>query len=229
MKKNIVYSLNTSVSELSVPRTEIYRYMASKGDESSEALIDEFFAAAMKAIAPKASFVRLEFQESNDEIYVGDICLRSKSLSRHLCGCGELIVLSLTLGHALDRLIARYSSLRPSAAFCINAIGSAAIESYADMLCRSFADELYKEGMHLTPRFSAGYGDLPLSVQGDMLNLSDAARRVGISLNKSLVMSPSKSVTALIGISKCEIHAKSKGCLSCGKPDCIYRRRANVK
>ena len=52
----------------------------------------------------------------------------------------------------------------------------------------------------LRPRFSPGYGDLPLDFQKEFLKITDASRKLGISLNDSLLMSPSKSVTAIIGI-----------------------------
>ncbi len=55
-------------------------------------------------------------------------------------------------------------------------------------------------GMSLRPRFSPGYGDLPLAVQREFMTLLDCAHLIGINLNESLLMSPSKSVTAIIGI-----------------------------
>ncbi|MCR5275107.1 MAG: Vitamin B12 dependent methionine synthase activation subunit, partial [Clostridiales bacterium] len=48
--------------------------------------------------------------------------------------------------------------------------------------------------------FSPGYGDLPIEVQKEFLPLLDAERRLGITLSDSYLMSPSKSVTAIIGI-----------------------------
>jgi len=59
----------------------------------------------------------------------------------------------------------------------------------------------------------------------------DCAKKIGLTLNDSLLMSPSKSVTAFAGImtgasegtvetGKCE--EKSK-CANCEKRDCAYR------
>ncbi len=56
------------------------------------------------------------------------------------------------------------------------------------------------ETMSLRPRFSPGYGDLPLAVQREFMTLLDCAHLIGINLNESLLMSPSKSVTAIIGM-----------------------------
>ena len=57
-------------------------------------------------------------------------------------------------------------------------------------------------GLPLSARFSAGYGDVPLELQRDIFALLDCPRRIGLTLNESLLMSPSKSVTAIVGISR---------------------------
>ena len=80
----------------------------------------------------------------------------------------------------------------------MQAIGAERIEA----LCDAFCDDMEKEmGVSLRPRFSPGYGDLPLSVQKDIISLLEAPKRIGLSLNDSLLMSPTKSVTAFAGIS----------------------------
>ncbi len=57
-----------------------------------------------------------------------------------------------------------------------------------------------REGESLTHRFSPGYGDLSMSVTEEILAVLDAGRRIGVSVTKSLMMTPMKSVTAIIGI-----------------------------
>ena len=56
------------------------------------------------------------------------------------------------------------------------------------------------EGRKTKPRFSPGYGDFPLDFQRDIFATMSLAKNIGITLNNSLLMSPSKSVTAVIGI-----------------------------
>ena len=53
--------------------------------------------------------------------------------------------------------------------------------------------------MFFKPRFSPGYGDLSLEVQKEIFSLLDCPRKIGVSLGDSLLMTPSKSVTAIIG------------------------------
>ena len=49
-------------------------------------------------------------------------------------------------------------------------------------------------------------------------------RKRQLDLADSLLMMPSKSVTAVMGVSKKPYRCDVKGCESCGKRDCLYRR-----
>ena len=55
-------------------------------------------------------------------------------------------------------------------------------------------------GKEHTRRFSPGYGDMPIEIQVDILQLLDASRRLGMVLTESNLMIPTKSITALIGM-----------------------------
>lgn len=69
----------------------------------------------------------------------------------------------------------------------------------------SIEDDIRAElapGESLVARYSPGYADFPLSAQRELLALLDAPRKVGVSLTDSLLMVPSKSVSAVIGVRK---------------------------
>ena len=61
-------------------------------------------------------------------------------------------------------------------------------------------EEFTKNGSTLTPRFSPGYGDLSLDLQTDLIRITEAQKHIGITLSENLIMIPTKSVTAIIGI-----------------------------
>ena len=65
----------------------------------------------------------------------------------------------------------------------------------------TLAEEHARVGKRTRPRFSAGYGDLPLGVQREIFAALDCPKHIGLTLNDSLLMSPTKSVTAIVGIS----------------------------
>lgn len=123
----------------------------------------------------------------------GCFSLCSADLARYLGGCRRAVLFAATVGVTPDRLIAKYSRVSPSKALMMQAIGAERIEA----LCDAFCAELYGA---LPSRFSPGYGDLPLSVQREVVRVLDTARCIGVCLNESLLMSPTKSVTAFVGI-----------------------------
>ena len=57
-------------------------------------------------------------------------------------------------------------------------------------------------GETLVQRYSPGYGTFPLAAQRTLLAILDAPRTVGVSLTDALLMVPSKSVSAVIGVRK---------------------------
>ena len=83
---------------------------------------------------------------------------------------------------------------------------------------------LEKENLYLRPRFSPGYGDFHLKHQKDMILLLDCPRKIGLTLTDSLLLAPSKSVTAVMGISKKNKHCHIKGCEACENRNCTFRR-----
>ena len=137
--------------------------------------------------------------QSGASLDLGFTVTHSRDLQKNLKGCCRIILFGATVGLELDRLIARYGRLSPSKALCFQAIGAERIES----LCNAFNDEIdeifREQGMYTRPRFSPGYGDLPINMQKDIFAALDCPRKIGLSLNESLLMSPSKSVTAIIG------------------------------
>ena len=118
-----------------------------------------------------------------------------ENLSALLCGCSKAFLLAVSTGIGVDRLITRLEMTSKSDAFFTDSIASAAIESFCD-----FINEKICKDLNCTKRFSPGYGDVPLAFQKDLLERLNSPSSVGISLTSSLLMSPMKSITAIIGI-----------------------------
>ncbi|MBE5787854.1 MAG: Vitamin B12 dependent methionine synthase activation subunit [Clostridiales bacterium] len=150
--------------------------------------------------------------------------VQSRSLSRHLQGCHGTLLMGATVGVGIDRLIARYGKIAPARALMMQAIGAERIEALCDAFCRLMGEEMKRAGAYLRPRFSPGYGDVPLEMQIDIFKALRPEKPIGLTLNDSLLMSPSKSVTAIIGLTEEKQNMPSASCLSCGKRECLYRR-----
>ncbi|WP_206426628.1 vitamin B12 dependent-methionine synthase activation domain-containing protein [Clostridium sp. E02] len=213
---------------MEVSQKEILRYLGYKGnagDEQVNALIIECLEELEEAASLKSIHRTFPLQLlPDDEIDFSVFRIRSHKLSKNLTDCDQVILFAATLGTGVDLKIKKYSKLQMSKAVVMQAAATAMIEEFCDIENRKLKEAYEAEGFFLRPRFSPGYGDFPLECQKDMTTVLETPKRIGIMLTESLLMIPSKSVTAVIGVSKKPLRCESKGCESCKKTDCAYRR-----
>lgn len=210
-----------------VEQAEILRYARCK--ESASELIAQMqtcLSEVWNHLQYKVCYIRLPIQKENEMLNLSFATTDSKALTKNLEGCTEIILFAATIGLGIDRFITRYSKLSPSKALWLQAIGTERIEALCDTFCADMAKQLQTEEKKLHTRFSPGYGDLALTLQKDVFRVLDCPRKIGVSLNESLLMSPSKSVTAIMGISQsCITKEMSKPfCQNCNQVDCTYRK-----
>ena len=185
--------------EVTINEKEAYMYMGLRTkapDEQVEGLFSSCLEEVKSAVSYKACFteVTLEFPKEN-EVFLGFGTVRSEKLFRHLQDCKTAYIFAATAGMGIDRLISRYKILSPSKSLIIDAIGSAAVEGWCNRLNADIVN-----GRAAKSRFSPGYGDLSLEYQKNIIEYLDAYRKIGISLSDTLFMTPTKSVTAIIGV-----------------------------
>ena len=84
----------------------------------------------------------------------------------------------------------------------MQAAGAMFIEKYVDLLVEFLQEQEALEGNSLRPRYSPGFGDVPLAVQKTFFELLECQKNLALTLNDSLIMSPEKSVTAFVGVYK---------------------------
>ena len=183
-----------------IDRREIYRYMQAKPCEELESLIDRALEILNNKLSYKVCYAEFPLQKCDSALDLRFAKTDSHDLKKCLDGCEDIILFAATVGIELDRLIMRYGKTEPSVALCLQAIGSERVESLCDAFCDDMKKQYASLGKILHPRFSAGYGDLPLSLQRDIIGTLQTPQKIGVTLNESLLMSPSKSVTAIIGI-----------------------------
>lgn len=134
--------------------------------------------------------------DENYRLGLGFAEVTSRSLSAHLKDCGSFVLFAATAGVGIDRLIARYNRLSPARAVLCQAMGAAVVEQWCDMLCRQFREQFGAK----KSRFSCGYGDLPLALQRDIFSALSVTKHIGVTLSDHCFMTPTKSVTAIVGI-----------------------------
>lgn len=195
------YSL--SFKEPSINKKEIMRYMSSQGGgDEILGLIDECLTEVREKLQYKVCYTVLPVKSDGSVVTMPCGEIESKNLAKNLQGCGRVIVFAATVGVGIDRLITKYSRLSPAKALCFQAIGAERAEALCDAFCEKMRSEIKESGEILRPRFSPGYGDLPLETQKMIFSLLDCPKRIGVTLGDSLLMSPSKSVTAFVGITR---------------------------
>lgn len=177
---------------------EILRYAASSLEDSLTAeLLKECLNEALNKLSYSVCYLKLPLEVKGDICRLGDMEVSSKDLAKRLKGSEGCILFAATVGVELDRLITKYGRLSPSKALLLQAIGAERIEA----LCDAFCEDIKKDfATKPKPRFSPGYGDLPLSVQRDIFSLLECEKRIGLTLTDGMLMAPTKSVTAIIGI-----------------------------
>lgn len=209
-----------------VCKKEIYRYSGYYNTKAissnTEQLIDECIKESEGKISYNVCWAELPVEINNDSISLGNCRVHSTDLSKGLSGCKTSVVFAATTGIETDRLIAKYSRISPVKSLVFQAIGTERAEALCDEFCRYIAKE--KDNLYLKPRFSPGYGDLPLEFQKDIFNILNPSKHIGLTLNDSLLMSPSKSVTAIIGITDIPQKTETLKCEHCSySASCEYR------
>lgn len=158
-----------------------------------------------------------------EPLTLGGVALPGGLAKTMLADCRQAALLVCTLGAEFEARMRTEQARDMARAAMLDALGSAMVEAGCDEAERALAARF--PGMHLTDRFSPGYGDLPLSVQPEILAATDAARRLGVQATESCLLLPQKTVTAVIGIADRPQRARIRGCAHCSlRGDCAYRK-----
>ena len=187
--------------EPQIDRAEVMRYVGMPAN-ALLALVDEC-EAELGPVIGKVSYVRVPVAVDGDGVDLGFAAVSSRDLAARLENCGEAVVFAATAGSVFDRMIAKYSRVSPAKALVFQALGTEYAEKICDLFSADGATEAAERGLRPARRFSPGFGDLALDLQRDIFKTIDPLR-IGLTLNDSLIMSPSKSVTAIIGLIKAE-------------------------
>lgn len=214
---------------LNINRKEIYRYLGVRRgdpDERTREIVEECIDELMQVITPRMVYriFPLSFPEDGS---IDFTCfqVRSRSLLKNLKGCDKILIFAATIGERVDLLLRRYNKLEVSRGVIMQAASAATIEAYCNEINRDFKEKAAQKGYFLRPRFSPGYGDFPIECQRLISDVLKMEKNCGITLTDSLLMMPSKSVTAVIGMGHEKTDCAMDGCEVCNKRDsCLYRR-----
>lgn len=200
-------------------RNEAVRYLGGAGirlNYRMDVLMDECEKAVLEKASPKYLYV--EKNLPCPQIMGG------KDIESHLNGCEKAIVMCATVGSGVDKLI-RISQISDMArAVVMDSLASVAVEQVCNAFDKIIAEK-YSD-YNMTFRFSPGYGDYPIELQKIILQMLDAPKKIGLCTNDNFLLTPTKSVTAVLGLSKNPIERKKRGCAICNmRETCKFRRK----
>lgn len=199
-------------------RNEAVRYLGGSGislNYRMDRLMDECEREILAKSSPK--FLYIEKDLPCEELMQGE------DIKNHLDGCEKAIVMCATLGAEIDRLIRINQISDMAKAVVLDSFASVAIEQVCSKVDELIAEKY--ERYFQTFRFSPGYGDYPIELQKSVLSMLDAPRKIGLATNENSLLTPTKSVTAVMGLSKTPIDRKKRGCAVCNMRDrCKFRR-----
>lgn len=213
---------------LSTPDTdEVLRYMGmppEQADPATRSLAVQCGRQLLNVAAPRwcGQLFALSF-DAEGVVLDGAVLLGGQELKQHLETCTKAVVFCATLGADVDALIRRTQYRDMAQALALDCAAGALVEQ----LCDRIEEHIHAQypGLHSPYRFSPGYGDLPLGVQCALLEQLDAHRRIGLSATDSCILTPRKSVTAILGLSDSPIPTHKRSCVLCPNTDGCQLRK----
>jgi hypothetical protein len=195
-------------------------------DAQMEALVAASLEKLAVVRAPLHVTALLPCAVSRNRVQIDTLEIESEKLAEHLCGCTRVYLFAATLGAPVDRLIMQRSKTDSAEALCIQACAAAEIENYCKRVERELSEDAGRSALCLRPRFSPGYGDFSIRYQTNILRILQAQKKIGLSETKTNMLTPLKSVTAIIGASGTTTANTTRGkCADCGKADCPFQEK----
>ncbi len=214
---------------MEVNRKEVERYLGYRGlttiDEKMQSVIEDCIREMEEAMTPRCIYKTFPIEWDGESCEFAGIRVEPGNLTRNLKGCKEIVMLAVTIGPGADRLVKRSEIRDMLKAYTYQAVGAAAVEAWCDEVNERIKQEAADKELYARPRFSPGYGDFPLEVQKDFERILEMPKSIGVSLSESLLMTPTKSITAVIGLSDRATDCHRAGCEECNMHEtCEYSR-----
>jgi hypothetical protein len=151
--------------------------------------------------------------------------IRFSLLSSLLPQAKKLAVAICTIGPRLEKQVTEYTSQgEPLRGTLLDGIGSAAVDSLTEEVCKFIAGEASSRGYEASSPINAGMPGLPITEQWQLLKMVPA-EEIGVSLTSTGIMAPRKSVSMVMGIGpQMAKWTRAEVCARCHlKKTCPYR------
>ncbi len=214
---------------MEIDKKEVLRYLGYKNQKIDKTMTDLIDICAQETIElcrESSVYEIFDIERKNDQIFLlgSTLILKDKDIKDLLFNCEKCVVMAATLGTEVDSKLAYYSRFDITKGVIMDACASTAIEYLCDKLQDEIMKNALKDNLHITTRYSPGYGDFAIDNGSEILNVLDAYKKIGLSITENSIMLPRKSVTALIGLSKVASLKNHTGCARCKNVGCEFRK-----
>ena len=213
-------------------RKDTIRYLGYKGTMPDENMLYEIECCEeefLKVVEPKYYYQVFDLMTQDQQLITadGEFEFIGKAIKKHLAGCEKVAFSCATLSKGVDELIDQAQAKGQMLhALIYDAIANAAVEEVRFMAERSLAKKYPDYSINW--QFGIGYGDLPLSLQPKFLEKIDAKNQIGIVATNHCLLTPLKSISGFIGLSrqrKDEASCQEHSCGACElNTACEYKK-----
>lgn len=198
-----VSNLSIQINQTSVLSRLGYRQGTTKLSTAAGRILEAAFKSAETKIHSQGVYCADKIKEkSNETITFASISsvFRGKSITTLLSPCFAAILTAVTIGKELEERIQHETQAgNLEKALALDTIGSEAAEAAAESLNTHLLSLARQEKLFLTKRFSPGYGDFTLNNQKQFFRTL-SLESLGISMDNNFVLTPKKTITAVIGV-----------------------------
>ncbi|HET9480656.1 MAG TPA: hypothetical protein VFP98_02780 [Candidatus Polarisedimenticolia bacterium] len=184
--------------ELRIPTIRLVRELEEEGVARA---IRQAIDAAYTLIHGRGCYRTFRIvQAGNDRVTIGEsgTLFQGQNMARLLRRCDHATLMACTIGPELEQRVDEIKDARTADAYFLDVVGGWMADYMADRIDAIVQTEILRSGYGRTMRYSPGYGDWDLTVQGELLALL-GAEAIGVTCTETSILQPRKSVTAVIG------------------------------
>ena len=207
---------------------QVLYYLGYRGQELDDSLlkqINDCIQIIEAKAQPKIVYRIFEVEDGK----IDSLPLEGKDIENLLKNAKYAVVFAATIGNDVEKELIRLEVINMANALILDACGSCAIESVCDCFEEEIRNDYKEKKLYVSDRFSPGYGDLPMDSQKLICEMLDTSRQIGVHVTDSYLMTPRKSVTAILAISQTPFVLRKKGCEVCRLfMNCQYRKEGKT-
>ncbi|MGK0467726.1 vitamin B12 dependent-methionine synthase activation domain-containing protein [Clostridium sp.] len=214
---------------MKIATTQVLMYLGYKNQEIDRNIIDLIEECSQEVISickERVVYEVFDIQRNDEQVFLlgSTLVLKDTDIINHLSSSKRCLIMAATLGIEVDSKIAYYSKFNITKGLIMDACATTAIESLCDEVQGAIKESALVDNLHITNRYSPGYGSFLIENQRNILNILNAYKKIGLSVTESSIMLPRESVTALIGLGEIVNPNPTYKCNNCKNENCNFRK-----